>query len=78
VIFPTTEQDAKPFESQRSHRCVVVVAPISLSLVVGSSPPGLRALDVTLARYTESSLESRLAAQDVMADAIFSDLKRVQ
>jgi hypothetical protein len=34
--------------------------------------------DVTLARYTESSLESRLAAQDVMTDRIFSDLKRVQ
>jgi len=34
--------------------------------------------EVTLANYTESSLESRLAAQDVMADAIFSDLKRVQ
>jgi integrase len=34
--------------------------------------------DVTLARHTESSLESRLAAQDVMADAILSDLKRVQ
>jgi len=34
--------------------------------------------EVTLANYTESSLESRLAAQEVMADAIFSDLKRVQ
>jgi integrase len=34
--------------------------------------------EITLARYTESSLESRLAAQDVMADAIFSDPKRVQ
>ena|ERR1700722_10885441 len=34
--------------------------------------------DVTLARHTESGLESRLAAQDVMADAILSDLKRVQ
>jgi len=34
--------------------------------------------DVTLVRYTESSLELRLAAQDVMADAIFFDLKRMQ
>jgi len=34
--------------------------------------------EMTLANYTESSLESRLAAQDVLADAIFSDLKRVQ
>jgi hypothetical protein len=29
-------------------------------------------------RSAKSSLESRLAAQDVMADAIFSDLKQVQ
>ena len=34
--------------------------------------------DVTLAKYTESSLESRLAAQDVMASAILDDAKQVQ
>ena len=34
--------------------------------------------EMTLAKYTESSLESRLAAQDVMADAIFPDPKQVQ
>jgi len=34
--------------------------------------------EMTLAKYTESSLESRLAAQDVMADAIFPVSKRVQ
>jgi len=34
--------------------------------------------DVTLARYTESSLESRLAAQDVMASAILDDSKQIQ
>jgi len=34
--------------------------------------------DLTLARYTESSLESRLAAQDVMASAIFDDVKQLQ
>jgi integrase len=34
--------------------------------------------DVTLARYTESSLESRLAAQDVMASAILDEAKQVQ
>jgi hypothetical protein len=33
--------------------------------------------DMTLARYTESSLESRLAAQDVMASAILDDAKQV-
>ena len=31
--------------------------------------------DMTLARYTESSLESRLAAQDVMAEAILAGPK---
>jgi integrase len=34
--------------------------------------------DMTLARYTESSLESRLAAQDVMASAVLGDSKQVQ
>jgi hypothetical protein len=33
---------------------------------------------LTLARYTESTLESRLAAQAVMADAIFAEPERVQ
>jgi hypothetical protein len=42
AIFPTTEQDAQAFESQCFHRCVVIAVPISLLLVVGSSPPGLR------------------------------------
>jgi hypothetical protein len=34
--------------------------------------------EMTLARYTESSLESRLIAQDVMASAILDDAKQVQ
>jgi integrase len=34
--------------------------------------------DVTLARYTESSLESRLAAQDVMASAVLGESTQVQ
>jgi integrase len=34
--------------------------------------------EMTLAKYTESRLESRLAVQDVMADAIFPDPKQVQ
>jgi hypothetical protein len=34
--------------------------------------------EMTLSKYTESSLESRLAAQDVMASAILDDAKRVQ
>ena len=34
--------------------------------------------DVTLAKYTKSSLESRLVAQDVMASAILDDAKQVQ
>ena len=34
--------------------------------------------DVTLAKYTESTLESRLAAQGVMAAAIFAEPERVQ
>src|SRR5215813_3782114 len=41
-IFPATEYDANPFESQRSHHCVVVAAPISLLLIVGPSPDRLR------------------------------------
>ena len=31
--------------------------------------------EITLAKYTESSLESRLAAQDVMAEAILAGPK---
>jgi hypothetical protein len=34
--------------------------------------------EMTLSKYTESSLESRLAAQDVMASAILDDAKQVQ
>src|SRR5215813_9077566 len=41
-IFPATEYDANPFESQRSYRCVMVAAPTSLLLVVGPSPRRLR------------------------------------
>ena len=41
-IFPATEYDANPFESQRSYRCVMVAATISLLLVVGPSPRRLR------------------------------------
>src|SRR5215813_321600 len=41
-IFPATEYDANPFESQRTYRRVVVAAPISLLLVVGPSPHRLR------------------------------------
>ena len=34
--------------------------------------------EMTLSKYTESSLESRLAAQDVMASAVLGDSKQVQ
>ena len=34
--------------------------------------------EMTLSKYTESSLESRLAAQDVMASAVLGDSTRVQ
>jgi hypothetical protein len=34
--------------------------------------------DMTLSNYTESSLESRLAAQDVMASAVLGDPTQVQ
>ena len=34
--------------------------------------------EMTLSKYTESSLESRLAAQDVMASAILDDSKQAQ
>ena len=33
---------------------------------------------MTLSKYTESSLESRLAAQDVMASAVLGDSPKVQ
>lgn len=34
--------------------------------------------EMTFARYTESSLDSRLAAQSAMVDAIFPDTKQAQ
>jgi len=45
--------------------------------LLGHAPINL-GLNALLSKYTESSLESRLAAQDVMASAILDDAKQVQ
>jgi len=41
-IFPATEYDANPFESQGPHHCVVVLALIALLLVIRPGPGRLR------------------------------------
>jgi hypothetical protein len=54
-IFPATEYDANPFESQRSYRCVMVAAPISLLLVVGEPTP--------IAQSSERPIRENFAAE---------------